>query len=203
MRKPICIGVTGGIGSGKSIVCKIFNALGVLSYDADSRAKIILNTDEVLKEQIKDEFGPFAYDEDGKLNRGHISKMAFSMPEKLARLNQLVHPRVAADFVTWTDEHHSHHYLIKEAALMFETGSYKELDKVILVSAPQSLRIERVLARDPYRTEADLKKIMANQMSEEEKMKRADFVIVNDESELLIPQVLRLHDLFSNMEISR
>ena len=203
MRKPICIGVTGGIGSGKSIGCKIFNALGVLSYDADSRAKIILNTDEVLKEQIKDEFGPFAYDEDGKLNSGHISKMAFSMPEKLARLNQLVHPRVAADFVTWTDEHHSHHYLIKEAALMFETGSYKELDKVILVSAPQSLRIERVLARDPYRTEADLKKIMANQMSEEEKMKRADFVIVNDESELLIPQVLRLHDLFSNMEISR
>ncbi len=203
MRKPICIGVTGGIGSGKSIVCKIFNALGFLSYDADSRAKIILNTDEVLKEQIKDEFGPFAYEEDGKLNRGHISKMAFSMPEKLARLNQLVHPRVAADFVTWTDEHHSHHYLIKEAALMFETGSYKELDKVILVSPPQSLRIERVLARDPYRTEADLQKIMANQMSEEEKMKRADFVIVNDESELLIPQVLRLHDLFSNMEISR
>jgi dephospho-CoA kinase len=86
---------------------------------------------------------------------------------------------------------------------MFETGSYKDLDKVILVSAPQSLRIERVLARDPYRTEADLQKIMANQMSEEEKMKRADFVIVNDESELLIPQVLRLHDLFSNMEISR
>jgi dephospho-CoA kinase len=203
MRKPICIGVTGGIGSGKSIVCKIFNALGVLSYDADSRAKIILNTDEVLKEQIKDEFGPFAYDEDGKLNRGHISKMAFSMPEKLARLNQLVHPRVAADIVTWTEEHRSHHYLIKEAALLFETGSYKELDKVILVSAPQSLRIERVLARDPYRTEADLQKIMANQMSEEEKMKRADFVIVNDESELLIPQVLRLHDLFSNMEITR
>lgn len=203
MRKPICIGVTGGIGSGKSIVCKIFNALGVLSYDADSRAKIILNTDEVLKEQIKDEFGPFAYDEDGKLNRGHISKMAFSIPEKLARLNQLVHPRVTADIVTWTEEHRSHHYLIKEAALMFETGSYKVLDKVILVSAPQSLRIERVLARDPYRTEADLQKIMANQMSEEEKMKRADFVIVNDESELLIPQVLRLHDLFSNMDISR
>jgi dephospho-CoA kinase len=202
MRKPLCIGVTGGIGSGKSIVCKIFNTLGISSYDADSRAKIILNSDAVLKEQIKDEFGPYAYNEDGNLNRAHISKMAFSMPEKLARLNQLVHPRVAADFVTWTEEHHSHHYLIKEAALMLEAGSNKGLDKVILVSAPQSLRIERVLARDPYRTQADVQKIMANQLSEEEKIKRADFVIINDESELLIPQVLRLDSLFNNMEIT-
>jgi dephospho-CoA kinase len=199
MRTPLCIGVTGGIGSGKSLVCKIFNSLGVLSYDADGRAKMILDSDPILKEQIKDVFGPYAYDEDGRLNRIHISKMAFSMPEKLARLNQLVHPRVAADFERWIEEHSSRHYLIKEAALMFEAASTKGLDKVILVTAPQSLRIKRVLARDPHRTEADLQKIMANQMSEEEKMKRADFVILNDESELLIPQVVRLHEHFMRL----
>jgi len=199
MNQPICIGITGGIGSGKSIVCKIFNGLGVLSYDADSRAKTILNSDEILKEQIKDLFDAYAYDEEGKLNRTHIAKMAFSMPEKLARLNELVHPRVAADFLTWTEEHQSECYLIKEAALMFETGSYKGLNKVILVSAPQPLRLKRVLARDPYRTESDVLKIIASQMDESEKIKLADYVIKNDEQELIIPKVLQLHALFTKM----
>ncbi len=202
MKQPICVGITGGIGSGKSIVCKIFNALGVLSYDADNRAKIILNTDDILKEQIKDVFDAYAYDEEGNLNRTHIAKMAFSMPEKLARLNELVHPRVAADFVKWTEEHYSEHYVIKEAALMFETGSYKDLDKVILVSAPISLRLKRVIERDPHRTEEDVLKIMANQMSEEDKINLADSIINNDEHRLIIPQVLKSHEFFHNMRIA-
>jgi dephospho-CoA kinase len=199
MKQPICIGVTGGIGSGKSTICKIFNTLGVLSYNADSRAKAILNSDAILKEQIKDVFDAYAYDEEGNLNRTHIAKMAFSMPEKLARLNELVHPRVAADFEKWTEEHQAEHYVIKEAALMFETGSYKGLDKVILVSAPQLLRLKRVLARDPQKTEADVLQVMANQMSEDEKIKMADYVINNQEQQLVIPTVLRLHAMFSKM----
>lgn len=196
MHRPICIGITGGIGSGKSIVCKIFNALGVLSYDADSRAKNIMNSDEILKNQIKDEFGPFAFGEDGNLNRSHISKVAFSYPEKLARLNQLVHPRVANDFTNWVEEHPSNHYLIKEAALLFEAGSYKELDKTILITAPEALRMKRVLSRDLHRTEEDVVKIFKSQMAEAEKLVLADFEITNDETELLIPQVLKLHEKF-------
>jgi len=196
VKKPICIGITGGIGSGKSIVCKIFNALGIRSYDADSRARIILNSDTILKEQIKDEFGPYAYNEDGILNRVHISKMAFSIPEKLTRLNQLVHPRVAADFETWKEEHASERYVLKEAALLLEAGSNIGLDKVIVVSAPEVIRVKRVLARDPQRTESEVIKIISNQMTEADKVKMADYVIMNDERELVIPQVLRLHELF-------
>jgi dephospho-CoA kinase len=198
VKNPVCIGITGGIGSGKSIVCKIFNCLGVLSYNADSRARVILNSDQILIAQIKDEFGPFAYGEDGTLDRQYISKIAFNFPEKLTRLNQLVHPRVAADFLIWTEENRSNKYLIKEAALMFETGSYKDLDKVILVSAPDSLRLKRVLTRDLQRTQSDVLKIMANQLSEENKTKLADYVVYNDESKLLIPQVLALHEAFSH-----
>ncbi len=196
MNKPICVGITGGIGCGKSIVCEIFNALGILSYDADSRARIILNTNEVLKDQIKDAFGSYAYGEDGNLDRVHISKMVFSIPEKLAKLNQLVHPRVASDFNTWKEEHQLQPYILKEAALLFEAGSTKDLDKIIVVSAPEPIRIKRVLARDPHRTESDVIKIIANQLPEEVKMKMADFIIRNDERELLIPQVLKLHELF-------
>ena len=199
MNRPICIGITGGIGSGKSMVCKIFNALGVLSYDADSRAKAILNTDEILKGQIRNEFGSHAYHEDGNLNRAHISKMVFGNAEKLAKINELVHPRVAADFLAWIEEHKAHPYLIKEAALLFETGAHKGLDKIILVSAPEPLRIKRVLARDPQRSESDVLKIIASQLPEVEKVKLADYMIANDESELVIQQVVRLHEKFSKL----
>jgi dephospho-CoA kinase len=189
------IGITGGIGSGKSLVCKIFQCLGVPVYDADSRAKALMTTDGILISQIKKEFGNLSYHTDGTLNRKHISEAAFGDPGKLKTLDALVHPRVAENYSAWVGEQ-SHPYVIKEAALLFEAGSYKTLDKIIVVSAPESLRIKRVIARDPQRSEQMVKDIISSQMPESEKTSRADFVVVNDESELVIPQVLRLHQIF-------
>jgi dephospho-CoA kinase len=198
-KKPLQIGITGGIGSGKSLVCKIFACLGVPVYDADSRAKSIMTTDGILVEQIKNEFGSLSYLEDGRLNREYLSKAVFNDPLKLKKLNELVHPRVGADSERWVEENACHAYLLREAALLFESGSFKKLDKVIVVVAPEQLRIKRVLERDLQRTAQDILAIIRNQMPEEEKIKKADFVIQNDETELIVPQVLKLHERFIAM----
>jgi dephospho-CoA kinase len=190
------IGITGGIGSGKSLVCKIFQCLGVPVYDADSAAKHLMVTDETLVAQIKNEFGNDAY-QDGSLNRTFISRQTFGFPDRLEKLNQLVHPRVALAFENWVKDHATYPYVVKEAALLFEAGSAAMLDKIIVVSAPVALRIKRVLQRDPWRNEEDVKKIIGSQMPQDEKEKRADFVVINDERQLLIPQVLKLHQIFS------
>lgn len=195
------VGITGGIGSGKSLVCKIFQSLGVPVYDADSSAKNLMISDPILIDQIKGEFGKEAYHADGSLNRKQISTQAFGEPERLEKLNRLVHPRVAHDYASWISKHEANPYVIKEAALLFEAGSAKALDKVIVVSAPLLLRIKRVLQRDPQRTEEEVKKIISSQMPEEEKVKLADFVITNDESQLLIPQVLKLHQYFTSVQV--
>ncbi|MBS1554567.1 MAG: dephospho-CoA kinase [Bacteroidetes bacterium] len=197
--KPLQIGITGGIGSGKSLVCKIFVCLGIPVYDADSRAKSIMTTDGILVQQIKSEFGDLAYDAHGGLNRRYLSSAVFNNPEKLNKLNQLVHPRVAEDGENWTREQIGHKYVLREAALLFESGSFKKMDKVIVVTAPEPLRVKRVLARDPQRTEEDVLKIIRSQLSEEEKTKLADFVLRNDETELLVPQVIKLHHQFLTM----
>jgi len=193
MKRPLQIGVTGGIGSGKSLVCKIFSSLGVPIYDADSRAKSIMTTDGILVEQIKKEFGDLAYDESGELNREHIGRLVFQNEEKRKKLNELVHPRVAVDTQNWIKTQGEVPYVVKEAALLFESGGYKILDKLILVTAPEELRIKRVMLRDPQRSRADIKKIIRAQMPEEEKMKLADVIIHNDETELILRQVLSLH----------
>ena len=193
---PLQIGITGGIGSGKSLVCKIFESLGVPVYDADSRAKVLMITDGILISQIKKEFGPMSYHEDGTLNRKHIGEIAFRDPQKLKALDAMVHPHVGDDYAKWAAAQH-HPYVIKEAALLFEAGSYKTLDKIIVVSAPEDLRIKRVIARDPNRTEQVVKDIIRNQMADSEKVRRADFIVTNDESQLVIPQVLALHQRFS------
>jgi dephospho-CoA kinase len=189
------IGITGGIGSGKSLVCKIFHSLGVPVYDADSRAKALMTTDGILINGIKKEFGTLSYHTDGTLNRKHISDAAFGHPEKLEALEALVHPRVAENYSQWVAEQ-SYPYVIKEAALLFEAGSYRSLDKIIVVSAPEQLRVKRVMARDPHRSEQAVKTIIGKQMPESEKISKADFVVINDESILVIPQVLQLHELF-------
>ena len=195
MSLPLQIGITGGIGSGKSLVCKIFECLGVPVYDADSRAKSLMTTDGILISQIKKEFGNLSYNTDGTLNRKHIAEAAFGNPEKLKALDALVHPRVAANYEQWAGEQ-THPYVIKEAALLFEAGSYKSLNKIIVVSAPEHLRIKRVVARDPGRSGQMVKDIIRNQMPDAEKSSKADFVVTNDESQLVIPQVLRLHEIF-------
>jgi dephospho-CoA kinase len=199
MIRPLKIGITGGIGSGKSLVCKIFACLGVPIYDADSRAKSIMTTDGILIDQIKKEFGSLSYHENGGLNREYLSGAVFNDPLKLKKLNELVHPRVGADSERWMEENNGHTYLLREAALLFESGSFKKLDKIIVVTAPEQLRVKRVLGRDKQRTEQDILTIIRNQMPEEEKIKKADFVIHNDETELIVPQVLKLHERFSKL----
>ncbi len=199
MHKPIQIGITGGIGSGKSLVGSIFQVLGVPVYDADSRAKKLMTTDGILINQIKKEFGSLSYNEQGVLNRELISKAVFDRPEKLVALNALVHPRVAEDYNQWVHEQRGANYCLKEAALLFEAQSHLLLDKIIVVTAPDELRIKRVMQRDPQRSRADVENIIKNQMAQEEKNKRADFVIKNDESELVVPHVLKLHEWFNTM----
>jgi len=197
--KPLQVGITGGIGSGKSLVCKIFGILGAPAYDADSRAKILMTTDGILVEQIKKEFGSLSYTGSGRLNREFLSAEVFTKGEKLKKLNALVHPRVAIDYEQWVHGQLGCNYVLKEAALLFESGSYQMLDTVILVSAPKEVRIRRVLARDIHRSIEDVEKIIQNQLSEEEKRAKADFIIRNDESELIVPQILNLHERFNAM----
>lgn len=192
------IGITGGIGSGKSLVSRIFNLLGVPIYDADSRAKSVMTTDGILVSQIKKEFGVLSYRADGGVNREYLAEHVFSDSEKLKRLNSLVHPRVGEDFNSWVKEQSSA-YVLKEAALLFEAGSNTTLDKIIVVSAPEELRINRVLQRDKHRTVNQVKDIIRNQLKEEEKLKLADYIIINDESKPLIHQVLELHKQFLSM----
>jgi dephospho-CoA kinase len=194
--KPFQIGITGGIGSGKSTICKIFTCLGVPVYDADSRAKSIMTTDGILIEQIKKEFGDLVYLPDGSLDREYLSRVIFENQEKRTLLNQMVHPRVAADTDRWLDQNREASYVVREAALLIESGAYLRVDKVLLVTAPEELRIKRVLARDPHRLREEVVKIMATQLPEEEKKKVADVVVYNDETQLLVPQILHLHSQF-------
>lgn len=195
MKSLLQIGITGGIGSGKSLITKIFVCLGVPVYDADSRAKYVMTTDGILIDQIKKEFGELSF-QNNELNRAYISKLVFEDQDKLKLLNSLVHPRVGEDYKNWVDQQTSS-YVIKEAALMFEAKSSEMLNKVIVVSAPEELRIKRVLKRDTQRTQKQVEEIIRNQMRENEKLKLADFVIVNDETHLVIPQVLALHQHFN------
>ena len=196
MSKPFQVGITGSIGSGKSLVCKIFQKLGAPVYDADSHAKELMTTDGILVSGIKKEFGDLSYHGDGSLNRIYLAEHVFHNEEKLQRLNQLVHPRVAVDYAKWVEQHRHFSYVLKEAALLFEAGSYKLLDRIVVVHTPVDIRIKRVLKRDPQRTVEQIRAIVEKQMSDDEKLKRADDIVVNDESALLIPQVLKLHNEF-------
>ncbi|WP_224996605.1 dephospho-CoA kinase [Cesiribacter sp. SM1] len=191
-NKPLKIGITGGIGAGKSTVCKIFAALGIPVYDADSRAKRLLVEDSELMEQIRAAFGGEAYFPEGGLNRVWLAAQVFSKPDQLAQLNKLVHPRVGLDFESWYQQQEAP-YVLKEAALLFEAGSYKSLDAVITVTAPQPLRLRRTLMRDEHRSREQVEDIMQRQLPEEERIQRSQFKIVNDEHSLVLPQVLRLH----------
>jgi dephospho-CoA kinase len=186
------VGITGGIGSGKTTVCKIFETLGIPVYYADDRAKWLMENDEQLVKGIKDLFGEEAYTPEGKLNRPYIAQIVFSEKDKLSSLNQLVHPAVGLDGIRWNEAQTGVPYTLKEAALIYESGSYQLLDKVITVFAPKDLRIERVMARDQVDREAVESRI-AKQMSEEEKMERADYVIYNDGNQSLIKQVYTIH----------
>lgn len=196
MVKPLQIGITGGIGVGKSTVSKIFSVLGVPTYDADSRAKAVMTTDGILVESIKKEFGTLSFSIQGELNREYLAKAVFGDEQRLKKLNALVHPRVAVDYENWLREQSSAPYVLKEAALLIESGSYKTLDYLMLVTAPEEVRIGRVLMRDKHRSIEQIKEIIKNQLSEAEKLKLADFTVNNDGTHSLIEQVLKLHEHF-------
>lgn len=153
-----------------------------------------MTTDGILVDQIKKEFGSLSYNEKGGLNKKYLSETVFNDETKLSKLNSLVHPRVALDYDRWLADQKNCAYVLKEAALLFESGSSVFLDKIIVVTAPEKMRVKRVLKRDPQRTEQDVIKIIRNQMTEDEKLKKADVVIQNNETELIIPQVLKLHE---------
>ncbi len=189
------IGVTGGIGSGKSIVSSIFKVLGIPVFDADAQAKNIMQTDDELKAAVIDLFGDASYHQ-GQLNRKYIAEIVFKDPAQLEKLNALVHPATIRAGEEWAAKQKSP-YTIKEAALFFESGSAEGMDYIIGVYAPQHIRINRVMQRDGVSREEVLDR-MKRQIQEEVKMRLCDFVIVNDDQRLLIPQVLQLHHQFMN-----
>jgi dephospho-CoA kinase len=191
LHKKLKVGITGGIGSGKTTVCRIFETLGIPVYYADDRAKMLMVERLQLRGVIESLFGTDAYSADNQLNRAHIAAIAFQHPEKLKALNAAVHPAVLEDGEAWHFAQNAP-YTLKEAALLFESGSYMHLDKIITVFTPVETRIERVLLRGGI-TKADIEARIAKQMPDDEKVQRADFVIYNDGAQPLIPQVLAIH----------
>jgi len=187
----IQVGITGGIGSGKTTVCLLFAALGIPIYDADAAAKRLMTDDKTLRTQIIALFGDNAYAEN-TLNRPWIAEQVFGNKSLLEQLNALVHPAVARDTKAWAALQNAP-YVLKEAALLIESGSYKELDKLIVVSAPEALRIERVMLRNQLSREEVVSRIQ-NQLPEAEKIKKADYVIINDGEHPLLPQVLAINE---------
>ena len=195
---PVKVGITGGIGSGKSTVCKVFKALGIPVFDADREAKRLMVTDAGLVAAIRSAFGTDVYRNDGTLDRAYLASRVFADEKELAVLNGLVHPVVIEAGEVWAAGVDSP-YSLKEAALLFESGSYKLNDYNVLVTAPESVRVERVMQRDGVTAE-QVRARMAKQWTDEEKLTLADFVIVNDGKEALIPQVMKLDQWFRTQQ---
>ncbi len=187
------IGLTGGIGSGKSTVAYIFEVLGIPVYYADAASKKLMNDNQELKDKIKKAFGEDTYS-NNRLNREYLSEQVFNDSEKIILLNSIVHPATIKDAEEWMQMQQAP-YVIKEAALIFESGSNKSLDYVIGVKSPDALRIKRAMLRDNI-TADQVHARMDKQMDEETKIRLCDYVIVNDEQQMLIPQVLALHEKF-------
>lgn len=185
------IGLTGGIGSGKTTVAKVFEVLGIPVYYADDAAKELMNKNELLKQQLIFHFGKATYTA-GQLNRKHLSSIVFADKEKLGLLNSLVHPVTIADAGQWFRQQQSP-YAIKEAALLFESGASEGLDYIIGVTAPAAVRVKRVMDRDGV-TADEVKKRMLNQIDETIKIRLCDFIIHNDEQQMILPQILQLHE---------
>ena len=188
------IGITGGIGSGKTTITKIFQLLGIPIYYADDRAKQIMVENMDLVKKIKELFGPESYTNKGELNREHLASIVFKNNEMLEKLNAIVHPAVWSDGQRWNkiQEKKGVPYTLKEAALIFESGGDQFLDKVICVSSPIELRIKRVMKRDNSKR-ADVMQRIKKQLPDELKMEKSDFIIFNDGTHSLIPQILKIH----------
>ncbi|WP_256012421.1 dephospho-CoA kinase [Desertivirga xinjiangensis] len=188
------IGITGGIGSGKTTVCQVFELLGVPVFYADLVAKELMQSDLPLIQRVKDSFGAESYSANGQLDRKYLASKVFNDKEALERLNSLVHPAVFRAFDLWVKSQHSA-YVLKEAALLFESKSYLDCDHTILVKAPEHLRIERVKLRDRL-DEEEIRKRIRRQLPDKEKEMMAGTCLINDEKQFLIPHILELHQRF-------
>lgn len=191
------VGVTGGIGSGKSTVCNIFKNLGVPVFHSDDEGKRILNHDPKAKAEVRRSFGKDMYNSRGELDRARLASLVFNDPQSLEDLNAIVHPKVLAAYDAWCQKHERSPYVIKEAAILFESGAFHHLDKIINVFAPKEDRVKRVLARDGV-TEEQVRKRMRFQYSDEERNSLADFIIMNENDVDLLPQVMELHEILLN-----
>ncbi|MBR5822026.1 MAG: dephospho-CoA kinase [Alistipes sp.] len=184
------VGITGGIGSGKSTVCRMLAERGVALYDADSRAKELMSTSEALRNALIENFGAETFNAEG-LNRAYLAARVFNDAEQLRLLNSLVHPAVIADFEAWAEEQNGQ-YVVFESAILFEAGLENRVDVVVAVMTPESLRVERVMARDGHSKEQVMARIK-NQMSDDERSDRSKYSIVNIDVEELEEDVEQLH----------
>ena len=191
----IKVGLTGGIGSGKTLVSEVFIRLGIPVFNADNEAKAILNKDTEVISQIKKEFGENIYSAEG-VDRQKLAEIVFNNPQALSKLNAIIHPRVHQYFYEWLKRQDAK-YVIEEAAILFESNAYKELDITINVHADELVRINRVVKRDNT-TEEAVKSRMKNQMSDGERIKLADYTIYNNGDKMLLPQILEIHQNILN-----
>lgn len=191
----IQLGITGGIGSGKSVVSHLLQIMEIPVYQTDDEAKKITVKDEVVRQELIALVGKDVYQKDGKLNRQLLASYVFGCSDRISSVNAIIHPRVKLDYLKWTQIHNECPLVAMECAILFESGFDKLVDKVVAVSAPLDLRIQRAVKRDSSSKEKILKRI-EHQLSDDELRKKADFIIVNDDKTLLLPQVIEiLHKL--------
>ena len=188
----IKVGITGGIGSGKSTICRIFRILGAPVFVADDVAKNLMNSNNEIIEQLIKEFGREIYSENRALNRKKLAEIIFNDNFQREKVNNIIHPAVRAEFVNWTNTQNSP-YIIHEAAILFESGFYKMMDFTILITAPEEIRIERVMKRDNVDTKTVRERI-SKQWADDEKRELASFEMVNDNKNLIIPEILKLNE---------
>lgn len=197
----IRVGVTGGIGSGKTLVCKVLETLGYPVFYSDIVAKTITDTVPLVIAQVKKLFGDGIY-YNGMLNRKKVAELVFTNNDLLAGLNSIVHPAVARAFEQWCLQNTNSQLVFKEAAILFETGAYLELHKTILITAPEDIRIKRVIERDGV-TESEVRARMASQMPDEEKKRLADFIIDNSSNQLLLPQIINIVQILTSSQYGK
>ena len=191
MNKPLSIGLTGGIGSGKSLVADFFKLLGVPVYISDVEAKKLMKTNSLIRESLIEAFGEKVYISSGELNRSELAKIIFNNSEELKKVNRIVHPQVRLHYKEWLQKQVGQPYVIQESAILFDTGFYSNFDKIITVTADKEIRLNRVIERDLCLRESVLER-MDKQISEQDKIDKSDFVIYNN-TELIIPQIITIH----------
>ena len=187
----LIIGITGGIGGGKSTFSELLREKGYAVYDTDREAKCLQNEHPEIRRQLTAEFGSEIYDENGQLDRKRLANLVFENPKLLSKLNKTIHPIVEQDFLEWQKKHVQEKILFFESAILFESGFDKLTDKIIVITAPENVRIERVVKRDGV-THEHVRARIANQMSETEKIKRADFVLNSDGKRVLSENLDRI-----------